>query len=149
MVSLRIDIKGDKDLLAGLMERLQDFSPVTKDMGERMRFSIEENFRTGGRPVPWRPLAKATVKARARMGKGATPILILHSFLKNTIAYRAGADNVIIGAGGPSTPYARIQQLGGKAGRGKKVTIPARSYLVIQESDLAYLRKSLTGFLVS
>ena len=35
-----------------------------------------------------------------------------------------------IGAGaGKSAAYAAIQQFGGQAGRGKKVTIPARPYL--------------------
>jgi phage virion morphogenesis protein len=144
MISLSIDIKGDKDLLAGLMEKLQDLSPVTKGMGERMRFSIEENFRAGGRPIPWQPLAAATVEARARMGRGAKPILILHGFLKNSIAYKADKDSVTVGT---NVIYGRIQQLGGMAGRGGEVKIPARPYLVVQDSDLAYLQKSLKEFL--
>ena len=39
-----------------------------------------------------------------------------------------------IGSSG-SIPYAAIQQLGGKAGRGRKVTIPAREYLAMNEGQ--------------
>jgi phage virion morphogenesis protein len=147
MLNLRLDAQGAIQGLQGIGGRyggrMKDLSPAIKDMGERMRFSIEENFRRGGRPAPWKPLAPATVEARARMGKGPTPILILNSFLKNTIAYAAYPLMLIIGAGGPSTPYARIHQLGGMAGRGKKVRIPARPFLVVQESDLDYFRKRI------
>ena len=39
-----------------------------------------------------------------------------------------------IGSSG-SIPYAAIQQMGGQAGRGKKVTIPARPYLAMNSGD--------------
>ena len=131
-ISLSVNIRGEDTLLSGLAEKLRDLSPVTKDMGERMRFSIEENFRTGGRPA-WIPSKKA---------RGKT--LIDTARLKNSITYRADKDSVAVGT---NVIYARIHQLGGMAGRGKKVRIPARPYLVIQESDWAYLIKSTRDFL--
>jgi phage virion morphogenesis protein len=106
---------------------------VTKDFGERMLFSIEENFRKGGRPVGWIPSKKA---------KGRT--LIDTARLKNSITYRAAPDSLTVGT---NVIYARIHQLGGMAGRGRKTKIPARPFLVIQEADLTYLKKSLHDFL--
>jgi hypothetical protein len=52
-ISLDINIKGEKDLLKDQRERLgppMRLYPVTKDFGERMLFSIEENFRLQGIP---------------------------------------------------------------------------------------------------
>ncbi|POZ60820.1 phage virion morphogenesis protein [Chromobacterium alticapitis] len=47
--------------------------------------------------------------------------------LAASVHSRYGDDYALIGAGG--IPYARIHQLGGKAGKGRKVSIPARPYL--------------------
>ena len=52
-----------------------------------------------------------------------------------SIIYRAASDSVTIGTTPPSKDYAAIHQFGGKAGRGRKVTIPARPYLGINAED--------------
>jgi phage virion morphogenesis protein len=145
LLQVRLDvdggaIKGLQRIGERLLGKTRDFTPVTKDMGERMRFSIEENFRTGGRPSGWKSLAPATVRARARIGKGPKPILIMSARLKNSITYKPDSTGLTVGT---NVIYARIQQLGGETGRGGKVRIPARPYLVVQESDLAYFRKRI------
>jgi phage virion morphogenesis protein len=133
MLQLRLDakgaIKGLQAIGGRLAGRMRDLTPVTRDMGERMEYSIEENFRRGGRPERWEPSKKA---------EGMT--LIETARLKNSITYRADRKGLSVGT---NVIYARIHQLGGKAGKGHKVTIPARPFLVVQESDLAYFRRRI------
>jgi phage virion morphogenesis protein len=52
--------------------------------------------------------------------------------LRNSIHYSAARSSVVIGSG---KIYAAIHQFGGKAGRNRKVTIPARPYLGIGPGD--------------
>jgi phage gpG-like protein len=160
LLQVRLDVDGAIKGLQRIGERLlgktRDFTPVTKDMGERMRFSIEENFRTGGRPERWKQWALSTALAEARSlsAKGITSkereqrltkaktgmVLIRSGRLKNSITYKPDSTGLTVGT---NVIYARIQQLGGETGRGGKVRIPARPYLVVQESDLAYFRKRI------
>ena len=44
--------------------------------------------------------------------------------------------------------YAAIQNFGGKAGRGRKVSIPARPFLVIQDEDWREIGEELENFLL-
>ena len=45
-------------------------------------------------------------------------------------------------------PYARVQQLGGKAGRGGAATIPARPYLVLQQKDETEIEEIIVDFIL-
>ena len=49
-----------------------------------------------------------------------------------------GADFALIAAGGAASDYAAIQQFGGQAGRGHKVTIPARPFLPVRLDGTLY-----------
>lgn len=55
--------------------------------------------------------------------------------LSNQFHVKADGNSVTIGN---SMIYAAIQQFGGQAGRGKKVTIPARPFLPIRENGFLY-----------
>ena len=61
-------------------------------------------------------------------------ILWEHGDLEGSIHSQATKDSVVIGTGGHIL-YDAIHQLGGKAGRGHKVTIPAREYLGMNQGD--------------
>jgi phage virion morphogenesis protein len=45
--------------------------------------------------------------------------------------------------------YARIHQLGGKAGRGHAVTLPARPYIGISEDDIKEARAIIRDHMVA
>ena len=66
--------------------------------------------------------------------------MILHEsgMLKGGIMHEVdpGDQAVIIGPSGPASDYARIHDRGGMAGRGKKVKIPQRRYLFLQDEDM-------------
>jgi len=114
-------------------------------MGERMLLSTEETFRRGGRPEKWAKLSDATIEARRRAGKWPGRTLIADAILKNSITYDADAHGVAVGT---NEIYARIHQMGGQAGRKTApVTIPARPFLVVQDSDISYLERALREFL--
>lgn len=101
----------------------------------------DENFEAEGRPK-WQPLSEVTrflrlggkkaykrdggLRAAAKRTQATMKILQDSGKLAGSVRGDAGDDWASVGAWGP---YARIQQLGGKAGRGRKVTLPARSYL--------------------
>lgn len=126
---IEIKLPDDAKLDAALrrhIERASDLTPAMREISEILYDQTMENFEREGRP-PWEPLAPATVKQRGnahpilqRTAGGLKPSV--HPFFD---AVSAGV--------GVSKPYARIQQLGGQAGRGHKVTIPARPYLPATE----------------
>ncbi|WP_260331085.1 phage virion morphogenesis protein [Pseudomonas aeruginosa] len=62
-------------------------------------------------------------RCSASGGRGAHPILQVTNALARSITTRADRDQAQIGS---NLSYAAIQQLGGQAGRGRKVAIPAR-----------------------
>jgi phage virion morphogenesis protein len=81
----------------------------------------------------WKPWAPSTVK---RFGKKAAgrKILIGSGRLKNSITYQVQGNTVRIGS---NLVYAAIHQMGGRAGRNRAATIPARPYLVFRPEDPA------------
>jgi len=48
---------------------------------------------------------------------------------------------------GTNVVYAAIHQFGGKAGRGRKVTIPARPFLKLTDEDLEKILQTVEEYL--
>ncbi len=150
-VNLTLSIEmDDREVRAGirrLAERGKNLKPFFQIGGERLYRSVWKNFAEQGRPNKWEPLAPATVARKKKTGQSP---LILHGRvsggLLGSIAVRVGDDEVQIGPG-PHIPYAWIQQKGGMAGRGRKVKIPARPYLVIQDDDEMFLTQELRRYI--
>jgi phage gpG-like protein len=65
--------------------------------------------------------------------------------LMKSITYKEYSNRVEIGT---NVVYGAIHQLGGKAGRGRKVTIPARPYLMVQDSDWTTIGEVVTRHLM-
>ena len=140
--------------LARLRRVGANWRPVLLDFGEHMMTSIARNFEEQGRPESWKPLAPATKIARwRRRNRGQsmytkgprqrtttrayafmTGMKILQdtAALKKSIHRRVTGNILEIGS---ALVYARIQQKGGQAGRGRRVRIPARPYLIFQDED--------------
>lgn len=109
--------------LHALERRGENLKPALSEIGAMLVTSTQTRFEAerdpGGRA--WEPL-------RHRSG----PILRLSGRLYKSLTYAVGTRQVEVGT---NVPYARIHQLGGKAGRGLKVTIPARAYLGLDDAD--------------
>ncbi len=120
-------------------------SLVMREVAAVLEDETEKNFVAQGRPTKWKdhaPLSEKTefkriggrkgykkngdLRARSERILKQMQILIDSGTLADSIHSRHGHDFALVGA---ATPYARIHQLGGKAGKGRKVTIPARPYL--------------------
>jgi phage virion morphogenesis protein len=149
--------------LQGMEARGGNLSGVFRNFGEYMKGSIDKNFAAAGRPDKWQPLAAATLGGflasrksfRTKKGnvskKGAAALsgrlpLTDTARLRRSISYQAGSREISIGT---NVIYAAIHQFGGKAGRGRKVTIPARPYLMFQDEDVNYLEMTLVNYILT
>jgi len=93
----------------------QNLSAALKNIGEYGLTRIDRRFKTQTDPQgqPWRPLARSTVKTKARRGK-RLKILQQDGDLRRTIVYRVDRDGVVWGT---NRPYAAIHQFGGRVKR--------------------------------
>ena len=130
-----------KRVMEGVVRFASRPALAMRDMAAILEDQTEQNFAAQGRPK-WEPLAPATRFKRIGGAKGYNKkgeltrrskrvleeMMILQDTgrLAASVHSRHGDDYVVIGA---SAPYARIHQLGGEAGRGRQVKIPARPYL--------------------
>jgi phage virion morphogenesis protein len=138
-----------------MQRRGSDFSPALRIIGGDLISSIEENFQREGRYASagsmrggtnrWEPLRPSTRALREKAGKWPGKILQVSGHLAASITKEVSATSLILGS---NLPYAAIHQLGGQAGRGRNVTIPARPYLVIQDEDLEDIIDILTDYLM-
>ena len=122
-----LDADMAKATLVALSAKMKNMTPAMKTIGQVIRTSIQKNFEQGGRPQGWIRLSPATQKKR----KGSK-ILVDTARLKNSIKIQASSDRVVVGT---NVVYAAIHHFGGQAGRGRKVTIPARPFMLIQGED--------------
>ena len=126
-----------------IAERCGSAQPAMEIIGEAVVASVQRNFEEGGRPNGWQPLSPVTTA----MKKGGS-ILVGKGFgggLLGSIHAEAQPDVVYIGT---DKVYGAIHQLGGQAGRGRKVTIPARPFLMVQDEDIAAINEMLADFIL-
>ena len=110
--------------IASILDKLanaaQDRTPLMRSIAGTMESAVLQNFDVGGRPK-WLGL-------KYRQG---TPLVDTEN-LMNSITSYYNNDSAEVGT---NEPYAAIHQFGGKAGRGRKVDIPARPFLVLTPQD--------------
>jgi phage virion morphogenesis protein len=151
-ISVRI---GDREMMA-LLRRIEakvgNMKPLMTRIGAFYERRVLENFKAESAPdgSAWKPLAQDTMMMGLGKNKGwkkngglsargkqyiqGKRILRESGDLEGSIHFQADSNSVTIGSSG-SIPYAAIHQLGGQAGRGRKVTIPAREYLAMNKGD--------------
>ena len=139
----------DKDLRRRVA-RLADKGPLLKSIGEEMLPRINKRFRDQRGPdgKAWAPLAKRTIRTRTRRGHVPIRILRMRGHLAGSVNYQVGGSSLTIGTGGAVEDYAAIHQFGGKAGRGRKVTIHARPYLGFADDDMDVIEQEAEAFLI-
>lgn len=134
-IKIRTRDLGVERKIAQMLARIKYVRPAMKIIGEAGLTSIQRNFEEGGRPKKWKPLAASTIRQRRRQKKWPGQILVRRGVsggLLGSISYRAYPSKVRWTA---KKIYAAIQHLGGRAGRGHKVKIPARAYMLMQRED--------------
>ncbi len=129
---LNVDNKEVTEALLNLAQRGENLRPLMKNIAGVLASSTEENFKQEGRPDKWTDLADVTKKNREKINKWPGQILQVEGQLASSVTTQYDDDSAVIGS---NKDYARIHQLGGDAGRGKKVKIPARPYLQLTDDD--------------
>lgn len=163
-INARLDDKKVNALMQRIAKRACTLDPAWRIIGEIGVLSVRENFMAGGRPNSWQPLSPATLFGVVRGRKGYTKrgdlrkparrrlaskrILVgrgMRGGLMGTIHYSLLSPGVAIGT---NKEYAAIHHFGGQAGRGLQVTIPARPYLMLQDSDAARIADVMSDWLL-
>lgn len=157
-----VELEGQWPELISTMEKLNltdnDLLILNERIGAILEQSTTERFEEEKSPKgePWEPITDTTIIARARrktrkkdgtssfltkkgkLSARAQRIISNAAILKDSgrlmrsISSKARPEGVAVGT---NLIYGAIQQLGGKAGRGKKVKIPARPFLGISSKD--------------
>lgn len=162
-ITASIDDREVTSLLNRLRERAGDLTPTMQAIGAFYERRVVENFKAQASPdgTPWKPLSAVTLHLGLGRNKGwkrngylsargtrylqGKRILWEHGDLEGSVHSQATKESVTIGTGG-HIPYAAIHQFGGQAGRGRKVSIPARPYLALNrgsELELAERDRSM------
>lgn len=160
MTTFTIEVKDAavQALLAKLSQRAGGLAPVLQALGSDITERTKRRFETSTAPdgTPWKPNSAATLAmVAARIGGQKSKVKKDGSL--NAAGQRSlGNKKPLIGESGDlrrqivpsvsgntltvkSTPvYAAIHQFGGQAGRGKKVTIPARPFLPVRADGTLY-----------
>ncbi len=103
-----------------------------KNIAGILAYSAEENFKNEGRPDKWTDLTDITKENRRKQNKYPGQILQVSGQLASSVNTQYDENSAMIGS---NLPYAAIHQLGGQAGRNKKVKIPARPYINLTDDD--------------
>jgi len=130
-----------------------DLTPAMEDIGELLIETTKQRFQTSAAPdgSRWAPNSPATIlgylagksgafgkrdgrltRKGAKLAANKKPLIGESKSLSEQFHYQASRTSVEVGS---SVHYAPIHQFGGQAGRDKKVTIPARPFLGLSESD--------------
>lgn len=131
-IEIKIDNKAVNEKLLELAKRGENLRPLMKNIAGIFASSTEENFKEEGRPDKWTELADITIENRKKKDKWPGQILQVEGQLASSVNTQYDDNSAVIGS---NQPYASIHQLGGKAGRNKKVSIPARPYLKLTDDD--------------
>jgi phage virion morphogenesis protein len=146
---MTVRIVGDLKKLNSKLKALQKpiLQKAAKQVGEALVSSTIRRFAQQRDPEgrPWKPLSAVTIygalrftkkgqvtKRSERQARGRLILIQSASGLRNSISSSASGSKAFIGT---NVKYARIHQLGGDAGRGKKVKIPARPFLGVSDAD--------------
>lgn len=135
MIEITIDDREVQEMLQDLADRIHNRRPLMQKLAGIMHDAVEENFKQEGRPQ-WKPSKRA-------IRQGGKTLQDTGS-LAASISQRYNNNSVIVGT---NKKYAAIHQFGGKAGRGRKVTIPPRPFLRLTDSDLQKIKDAITEYL--
>lgn len=160
MTAFTVEVKdqGVQAALKALSDKVGNLQPVLQTIGEGITERTKHRFDTSTAPdgTPWKPNSAATLamlgarlggqkskvkkdgslNARgARQLAGKKPLIGDSQDLRRQFTLAASASSVTVGN---TMQYAAIHQFGGKAGRGHKVTIPARPFLPVRLDGTLY-----------
>ena len=132
-IEIKIDNNDVERKLLELAQKSENLRPLMKNIAGIFASATEENFKNEGRPDKWTELSEATKKQRTKQKKWPGQILQVSGQLASSISTQYDDESAVIGS---NLDYAAIHQLGGQAGKNKKVAIPPRPYLMLTNNEL-------------
>lgn len=130
MTVIKINSQALIDKLAQAAQHMTDTTLLTAAIAQSLDTVTQDNFDAGGRPT-WMGRKAVTIESYERQGLKYGGVLQLSGTLRSRIVTGFSRDEAMIGT---NVPYAAIHQFGGKAGRGRKVDIPARPFLPMDKN---------------
>lgn len=152
---IKLDTKAVTDALGELQRRAANPRKLMASVSNELNSISEDAFSKQQSPdgTGWKEWSSVTQHLRSlkaaggrqygkngkelvkytREGKGGR-LLFQEGSLLRTLGHSHTDTTATVQAGGGGVSYAAIHQFGGKAGRGKKVDIPARPYLPITKN---------------
>ena len=143
-IEIKIDNKDVDRKLLELAQKGENLRPLMKNIAGIFASATEENFKNEGRPDKWTELSEATKKQRTKQKKWPGQILQVSGQLAMSITTQYDNESAVIGS---NKVYAAIHQLGGQAGKNKKVEIPARPYLKLTDDDFNEILDAIEQYL--
>ena len=143
-IEIKIDNNDVERKLLELAQKSENLRPLMKNIAGIFASATEENFKNEGRPDKWTELSEATKKQRTKQKKWPGQILQVSGQLASSISTQYDDESAVIGS---NLDYAAIHQLGGQAGKNKKVEIPARPYLKLTDDDFEKILTETENFL--
>lgn len=128
--------------LLNAARNLSERQTLLHGVGEMLRSSTVQRFEDGEDPegTKWKPSKRAQAKG--------DKTLVDTARLRDSIDSIATSDAVMVGSkSGSNVEYARIHQMGGKAGRGRNVTIEPRPYLGVNAEDMSDIQEAVADFI--
>ena len=128
MAEIIISIKELQGLLERLSKALENKTPLLRRVANTLQNGTEESFDKQASPFgeKWKPNAPKTLQK-----KRGNKILIQSGLLSQSFTQKVTGSSAQVGT---NKSYAAIHQFGGKAVRGKKVSIPARPFMPIKSN---------------
>ena len=143
-IEITINNQEIQNKLLDLANRGENLRPLMKNIAGILASSTEENFKNEGRPDKWVDIKEVTKKVRKKQRKYPGQILQVSGQLASSISTYYDNDSAMIGS---NLAYAAIHQLGGNAGKNKKVEIPARPYLKLTDCDYFDILHKIENYL--
>ena len=131
MIEIDIKIQAVEASLEQIKEKLAHREPLMRKLAGDLLFAVDQNFAQGGRPK-WQGL-------KYRAGQP----LINSGLLRNSLRPYSDNEQALVGT---NLIYAPLHHFGGKAGRGRKVTIPARPFMTLTPDDEADLVETVQEY---
>ena len=128
MAHITINIEELQEKLSKASAALADKTPLLRRIANTLQNVTEESFDKQASPFgeKWNDTAPST-KTKKRGNK----VLIKSGLLSQSFTQKVTGSSAQVGT---NKEYAAIHQFGGKAGRGKKVNIPARPFMPIKQN---------------
>lgn len=128
MAEIIISIEELQGKLEKLSKALENKTPLLRRVANTLQNTTEESFDKQASPFgeKWKPNTPKTLQK-----KRGNKILIQSGLLSQSFTQKVIGSSAQVGT---NKSYAAIHQFGGKAGRGKKVSIPARPFMPIKQN---------------